>query len=126
MQRQTILSLPLKVVYLHSAGWHRWVVRLDAAAWNRQELTVKPLNLRVTDPLKSLPDKVVLAISKASCCITHHASMYVYTRVHYETCALYTHARLYFTRLPACYKTKLHARTDMYLYVFDIHTYNNT
>ena len=42
----------------------RWIVRLDAAAWMRKELTVRPINLKVTDSRKSLPDKIVLAMAK--------------------------------------------------------------
>ena len=42
----------------------RWVVRLDAAEWRQKELTVRPVNLRVTDPARSLGSKVVLAMTK--------------------------------------------------------------
>ena len=42
----------------------RWVVRLDAAEWQQKELTVHPVNLRVTDSARSLGSKVFLAITK--------------------------------------------------------------
>ena len=42
----------------------RWLVRLDAAVWKSRELTVRAVNLKMSHPRLSLPDKVVLAMSR--------------------------------------------------------------
>ena len=42
----------------------RWLVRLDAAVWQSRELTVRAVNLKKSHPRLSLPDKVVLAMSR--------------------------------------------------------------
>ena len=42
----------------------RWLVRLDAAVWKSRELTVRAVNLKKSHPRLSLPDKVVLAMSR--------------------------------------------------------------
>ena len=42
----------------------RWLVRLDAVVWKSRELTVRAVNLKMSHPRLSLPDKVVLAMSR--------------------------------------------------------------
>ena len=52
------------VTLVRTCGDGKWTVRLDAHVWKLKELNVKTNNLRETDPLRQLPDKIVLQMSK--------------------------------------------------------------